>query len=80
MNNQTLKQLKELPIFEELAGYLAQKAIELDSIRNLPEGNPEEIALEAKARQKAFDKLSEILAPLVDVEKHRPSNPKEYVA
>ena len=81
MENKDIQFLSKSREFQNFLEFLAEKAQELNSLSDLPDGSPEEVALEAKARQRAFKKLREIVLPFVDVREQRPvvSN-KEYLA
>lgn len=72
MENTDIQQLSKSREFQNFLEFLAEKANELNNLSDLPDGNPEEVALEAKARQRAFKKLREIVLPFVDVKERAP--------
>lgn len=82
MDPKTIATLQENhPEFKELLAYLAAKASELNTLDGLAGMTVTERAYEATARLRAYDKLLEILGPLVHRQQSTSSSPsgEEYV-
>lgn len=61
------KLMIEVPEMKELLAFLIEKAEELDRIDDIADlSDPEEIALEVKARRRAYEKLKLMLSPLLN--------------
>jgi hypothetical protein len=66
MNPKTVRKLREgSPEFKELLTYLATQAMEANSLEGLEKMTFQERAYEASVRIKVFNRLKDILAPLV---------------
>ena len=65
MNPKAIKEILSTPAGKEFAKYLAEKAISLDTLEGIDLNNPTEATIEMKARQRAIDKLKEILSGLL---------------
>ena len=68
MNLNSAKILVSLPEGKEMLEYFAIEAAKLNRLNDLPDGSPEEVALKAKAGQRAFQTLSKILIPFLDIQ------------
>ncbi len=80
MTPQTIQQLQERPEFKELLGFLASEASKLNTLEGLDKLTPDDRAVEATARLRAYETLSGILAPLVGgVDNLIGADPKEFV-
>lgn len=65
MNPKAIKEILSTPAGKEFVKYLAEKAISLDTLEGIDLNNPTEATIEMKARQRAIDKLKEILSGLL---------------
>ena len=81
MTPEVIKKLqKNVPELRELVLFLAKKANELNTLEGLEGLEITERAYEVTARLRAYDKLKDILAPLVNVEEELSTgNNSEYV-
>jgi hypothetical protein len=81
MKPETIKKLqKNVPELKELVLFLAQKANELNTLDGLEGLEITERAYEVTARLRAYEKLRDILAPLVDVQQELSTgNNAEYI-
>lgn len=80
MKPEIIKQIVNSQGGQELVAYLKAKIKELDSIRGITSTGSEEIAVEVKARERAQEKLLEILEMLLSTEVvHKGIDPDEYV-
>lgn len=72
MNPETTKFLQsDVPQLKELIVYLATEAQKLNTLSDIKATAPMDIALETLARQRAYQTLTDILKPLVDVQEDR---------
>lgn len=74
------KLLLDVPEMKAFVAFIAQEMAELNRLDNIEASLAEEIALEVKARQRAFAVLGEILQPLINsTVPTLPFDNKEYV-
>ncbi len=66
MNPELAKKLKELPEGRALQVFLTSEAAKLNTLEDINATDPDEIALETKARQKAYKTVKEMLSTLFD--------------
>lgn len=80
MNPDTINNLLAMPDFQAFVAFLREQA---DQLNRLDDIDPHltSVAIEVKARQRAYKKLSEILTPLLNPqEKVTPSAPNKEFA
>lgn len=65
MHPDTVKKLNDSDEFRELQRYLAEKALELNYLGDIALKDSNEIAVEVLARQRAYEKLTQILRDFV---------------
>lgn len=65
MNPKTIKALLETKAGQELAKYIGETILSLDTISGIPIDNPDVALLEMRSRQIAGDKLKEIFQGLI---------------
>mgnify|MGYP003394242421 CR=1 FL=1 len=68
MNPELAKKISAIPEIKEFIAFIGGEILKLDQLADIKLTNADEIALEVKARQRAVDKLKEILFPLVNVD------------
>lgn len=76
----TAKGLMTSPHGKDLAIYLGESILEMDCVSDIKSDNPQEVAVEVKARKVAVEKLQNILEGLL-LGKDRPrenTGPSEY--
>lgn len=79
MNPEAVKKILDSPIGKEMVRYMEEKVKELDSIKGIDMNDPTHAAIEMKARQRAAEKLREILTPFgLVTEKITSQNKNEY--
>lgn len=81
MNPETVQRLAKHPDFRELTDYLIIEAQKLNTLDGLSELKFTERAYEAAAKVRAYDKLKEILAPLINTSPQSTgrTDPQDYV-
>ena len=81
MNPKTVQKLmSDVAEMKEFISFLSQEAIKLNNLEDIKLENPIEIAVEVKARKKAFEKIMDILSPLVNTQEIQSNSLREYVA
>lgn len=81
MNPATIQKLREeRPEFNELIAFLSSEAAKLNTLDGLDKLTPDDRAIEATARLRAYETLCTILSPLIQtVDNPVGINPKEFV-
>ena len=81
MNPKTVQKLmSDVAEMKEFISFLSQEAKQLNNLEDIKLENPIEIAVEVKARKKAFEKIMDILSPLVNTQEIQSNSLREYVA
>jgi hypothetical protein len=71
MNPETAKKLMtDIQEFRDFISFLSSKALELNNLSDITLTDPVALSVEVKARQKAYDKIIEILHPLINSDTH----------
>ena len=65
MDIDAIKKILDKPEGQELVKFIALEALKLDSVSDIKLDDPVEATIELKARIRAYDKLENILKPLL---------------
>jgi len=65
MDTEAIKKILDKPEGQELVKFIALEALKLDSVSDIKLDDPVEATIELKARIRAYDKLENILKPLL---------------
>lgn len=80
LSPQTAKKLmSDVSEMREFISYLSEEALKLNNLDDIQLEDPIELSVEVKARKKAFEKIINILSPLLNTQEVFHSNLKEYV-
>lgn len=80
LSPQTAKKLmSDVSEMKEFVSYLSEEALKLNNLNDIQLEDPIELSVEVKARKKAFEKIINILSPLLNTQEVFHSNLKEYV-
>ena len=80
MNPKTIQKLmSDVVEMKEFISFLSQEAMKLNNLDDIKLEDPIEIAVEVKARKKAFEKIMDILSPLVNTQEIQSNSLGDYV-
>ena len=80
MNPKTVQKLmSDVAEMKEFISFLTQEATKLNNLEDIKLEDPIEIAVEVKARKKAFEKIMDILSPLVNTQEIQSNSLGDYV-
>ena len=81
MNPELVKKLLEMPMVQELIVFLGEEAKKINELDDIRLNDPVEMAVEVKARQRAYETIAKMLEPLVypDIRNSNPDIAKEYI-
>lgn len=78
---QTAKKIMtDVAEMKEFVAFLSEEALKLNNLDDIKLDDPIELAVEVKARKKAYEKIADILSPLVNTQEISRSNLGDYVA
>ena len=80
MDPKKAQRLKKTAAIKEFIPILLREAKKLDTVTDIKTKVPAEIAVEVEARKLAYNKIVDILKPLIDSREVDKFNLKEYVA
>lgn len=74
------KLMKELPELQEFRAFLVEEAQALNTLQGMENWTGQDVAVEVRARLRAFETIKRILRPLIDTGEVRTGTPiGEYV-
>ena len=80
LSPQTAKKLmSDVSEMKEFVSFLTEEVLKLNNLNDIQLEDPIELSVEVKARKKAFEKIINILSPLLNTQEVFHSNLKEYV-
>ena len=81
MNPELVKKLLGIPVVKELIVFLGEEAEEMNKLDDIELDDPIEMAVEVKARKRAYGTIVKMLEPLVypDIRNSNPDIGKEYI-
>ena len=71
--------MSDVAEMKEFISFLSQEAFKLNNLNDIMLEDPMEIAVEVKARKKAFEKIMDILSPLVSTQEIQGNSLDDYV-
>lgn len=76
MEPETVKKLLAYPDFRDFMSFLASEALKLNTLADITQDDPVEIAIEVKGRKWGYHALTEILKPFINVQEGQPRSTK----
>lgn len=74
------KLMSNVAEMKEFIAFLSEEALKLNNLNDIKLDDPMELAVEVKARKKAYEKIVDILSPLINTQEISRSNLDDYVA
>lgn len=74
------KLMTDVAEMKEFITFLSEEALKLNNLDDIKLDDPIELAVEVKARKKAYEKIADILSPLLNTQEISKSNLDDYVA
>jgi len=79
MNPQTAKKLmSDVPEMQDFVDYVKRECFRLNELASIDILSPVDLAVEVKARQRAIEKLVEILSPLLSLQDFEVQDKNEF--
>lgn len=73
------KLMADITEMKEFVVFLREEALKLNNLYDIKLDDPVELSVEVKARKKAYDKIVDILNPLLNTQETYSNNSKDYI-
>lgn len=75
----TKKLMADITEMKEFVVFLREEALKLNNLDDIKLDDPVELSVEVKARKKAYEKIVDILNPLLNTQETYSNNSKDYI-
>lgn len=73
------KLMADITEMKEFVVFLREEALKLNNLDDIKLDDPVELSVEVKARKKAYEKIADILNPLLNTQETYSNNLKDYI-
>lgn len=73
------KLMADITEMKEFVVFLREEALKLNNLYDIKLDDPVELSVEVKARKKAYEKIVDILNPLLNTQETHSNNLKDYI-